>query len=95
MLSVDERERIRRAYYIEKKSIRQIAREQRRSRKTVRRAIRSAEAKYELSKARDCPVLGPYMGRIDELLNENERLPVKQRYTARRMYEIIRQAGYR
>jgi len=94
MLSVDERERIRRAYYIEKKSVRQIAREQRRSRKTVRKAIASAEAEYHLSRERDSPVLGPYMARIEALLEENERLPVKQCYTGRRIYEMIRVEGY-
>jgi transposase len=95
MLSVEEREQIRRAYYIDGKSMRQIAREQRRSRKTVKKAIESAEAEYRMSKARDCPVLGPYMERIEELLRENEGLPAKQQYTAKRMHEIIRDEGYR
>jgi transposase len=95
MLNVEEREQIRRAYYIDKKSIRQIAREQRRSRKTVRKAIESAEAEYRLSKARACPVLGPYMERMEELLAESEHLPPKQRYTAKRIYDVIQQEGYR
>lgn len=95
MLGVEDRERIRRAYYLEKKSIRQIAKEQRRSRRTVRKALASADAKYTMSKARACPVLGPSMERIEALLRENEALPPKQRYTARRIYEIIKEEGYR
>ncbi len=87
MISVDEREQIRRAYFIENKSIRRIARELGHSRKTVRKALESAEAPmYTLSAPRDAPVLGPYKARIDELLDENETLPRKQRYTARRIY---------
>lgn len=40
MLKVDEKEQIRRAFFIEGKSIRQIARERRHDRRTVRAAIR-------------------------------------------------------
>ena len=39
-------------------------------------------------------MLGPYKARIDELLEENERLPRKQRYTSRKIYEDIKARGY-
>jgi len=95
MIKVDERERIRRAYYIEEKSIRQIARELHHSREMVKAAIESAEpVTYTPKKPRSAPVLGPYMARIDELLEENERLPRKQRRTCRKIYEEIQSAGY-
>jgi len=95
MIKVDERERIRRAYYIEEKSIRQIARELHHSRDTVKNAIHSAEpATYTLKKPRPAPVLGPYMDRIDELLEENEQLPRKQRRTCHKIYEEIEADGY-
>jgi len=95
MISVEDRERIRRAYFIEDKSIRQIARELRHSRKTVRKAIESAEpATYTLRSPRQAPVLGPYKARIDELLEENERLPRKQRYTGHKIYKDIEAQGY-
>ena len=42
MIQVDEKEKIRRLYFIKRRSIRQIAREHRYSRKTVRKAIRDA-----------------------------------------------------
>ena len=42
MISVEDREKIRRAYFIEKKTIRQIAREFHVARKTVDKAIESA-----------------------------------------------------
>jgi len=95
MISVEDRERIRRAYFIENKSMRQIARELGHSRDTVKKAIEAAEpATYTLRRPRPAPTLGPYMARIDELLEENERLPRKQRYTGHRIYELIQSDGY-
>jgi len=44
-----------------------------------------------MSKGARLPGAGVYMGRIEELQGENERLPIKQWYTAMRMYEIIRE----
>ena len=95
MIQVDEREKIRRAYFLEGKSMRQIAKEQRHSRTTVKKAIESAEEEsYTLQRPREAPVLGPYMARIDELLAENERLPRKQRYTGHKIYLAIQGEGY-
>lgn len=95
MIKVDERERIRRAYYREGKSIRQIAKEMHHSRETVGKAIGSAEpAKYGSKKPRPAPVLGPYMARVEELLEENERLPRKQRRTGHQIYKELEADGY-
>jgi transposase len=96
MISVEDREVMRRAYFIEKKSLRQIARELHVARKTVCKAIASAEAEsYTLSVVRPAPILGPYKVRIEELLAENGSLPPKQRYTSHKIYEEIVKAGYR
>ena len=95
MISVQQREKIRRAYFVEEKSIRQIARGLRCSRRTVRKAISSPEsASYTLSAPRPAPVLGPYRQRVQELLAENERLPRKQRYIGHKIYELIQNEGY-
>jgi len=95
MINVEKREEIRRAYFVEDKSIRQIAREFKCSRPTVRKAISSAEpTPYMLRVPRPAPVLGPYKARIDELLAENERMPRKQRYTGRKIYELIKAESY-
>jgi len=92
---MEEWERIRRAYFVEGMSIRAIARRFHHGRRVVRKAIRSPEPEgYRLRKGRDAPVLGPYKGRIDELLEENEHLPRKQRYTGRKIYEVLRSEGY-
>lgn len=95
MINVEQREKIRRAYFVEEKSIRQIARELKCSRPTVRKAIASATpASYTLTVSRPAPVLGSYKERIRELLAENERLPRKQRYTGHKIYQIIQKEGY-
>jgi transposase len=95
MLSVHKYERIRRAYYVEGKSIRQIGRELGHGYWTVRKALDASEpAPYQLSQAKVSPVLGPYKAQIEGLLAESERLPRKQRYTGKKIYQTIQQAGY-
>lgn len=95
MLSVEQREAIRRAYYVEKKSVRQIARELHCSRKTVTKALASATpAAYTRSLPYASPKLGPFKDRLVELLAEREQQPPKQRYTATKLYEILHSEGY-
>jgi transposase len=95
MISVEDRERVRRAYFVEHKTQRQIAKEMQLARKTVRKAIESAEpAAYTLRKPRPAPVLDGYKVRIEELLGEGEKMPRKQRYTSRKIFQLLQQAGY-
>jgi transposase len=61
----------------------------------VDRAVASAEAEpYHLQQPRAAPVLGPFKARIDELLQENERLPRKQRYTGHKIFQCLQAQGY-
>lgn len=95
MLSVEQREAIRRAYYVDKKSVRQIARELHCSRKSVDKALASASAApYTRTVPYASPKLGPFKQRIIELLAEREQQPPKQRYTSTRIYQILRAEGY-
>jgi len=96
MLKVEQIERIRRAYYVEEKSMRTIAKELGHSRETVKKAVESAEPRqYRLTKEREAPKLGRYKKRIKELVAENERLPRKQRYTWKKIYDVIEKEGYK
>jgi transposase len=96
MISVDQRAAIRHAYYHEHKSVRQIARDLNCSRKTVDKAIDSAEpTPYIRTVPRLSPKLGTFHARIDELLAEQARQPRKQRYTSHRIFEILHAEGYR
>jgi transposase len=95
MISVEDRERVRRAYFIEHKTQRQIAKELQIARKTVRKAIEcSGSEGYTLSAPRPAPVLDPYKARIEFLLRESEKMPRKQRYTGRKIFQLMQQAGY-
>jgi transposase len=96
MIQVKERERIRRAYYVEGKSMRQIERELHHGYWTIRKALDGAASlPYRLREPRAAPVLGPYRARIEQLLAENANLPRKQRYTSHRIYKVICEDGYR
>jgi transposase len=95
MKTVEDYEQIRRAFFVKGLSIREIHRRLGVARKTIRKAIvEPAPKPYRLEKPRSAPVLGPYKQRISELLSESEKLPRKQRYTARTIYRIIRAEGY-
>jgi transposase len=95
MLSETERERIRRAFYLDGKSIRQLAREEGRCRQTIRQALSPDCTKLTTpTRSYPAPVFGPYQRRVEALLQQNERLPLKQRYTARRIFEVLRDEGY-
>ena len=86
---------MRRAYYLEKKTLRQIAREAGYSRVTIKRAISDASPRtYHLTKPRPAIVLGPYQLRVEELMAESEQLPRKQRYTSHKIFELLQAEGY-
>lgn len=95
MRTVDDYEEIRRAYFVEKQSIRAIHRMTGYDRETIRKAIvHAGPTPYTRVKAREAPVIGPYKQRISELLQESKKQKRKQRYTAHRIYEILRSEGY-
>lgn len=90
MLKVDQLEQIRRAYFIDGKSIHQIAREGHHHRRTVRKAIRDAgPLRYTLRQPHIRPILGPLVAIIDGWLAEDAARPRKQRHTARRIYQRL------
>ena len=59
MIGVEEKEQIRRAYFVEKKSKRQIGRERQHTWETIDKALTNAGASvYHLGKPRERPVIG-------------------------------------
>ena len=101
MISVDEREEIRRAHLIEGDSLRKIEREKGYSRRTIHKALGNAEdgedrpgGERGTGQGRESPVLGPYKAKIEALLEESRRLPRKQRYTGHQIYKQIQAQGY-
>lgn len=49
---------------------------------------------YRKKQPREKPVLGPFMALIHEILEADRQAPKKQRHTARRILERLRQQGY-
>ncbi len=81
-MNEEDRERIRRMYYVEKQSIHQIARDEGRNRTIIREALSDAPKPLNpLPRQKPKPVFGAYKERVEQLLQENEKLPRKQRYT--------------
>jgi transposase len=49
---------------------------------------------YQRVAKADRPVIGPWLGRLAELLEANRQMPRKQRYTVKRMWETIQGEGF-
>ena len=80
----------------DKKSIRQISRDLRLSRNTVRKVLRSGETRFKYHRETvHCPRLAEYVERLEGLLEAEESLPVKQRRTMLLLYEANQDEGYR
>jgi transposase len=47
-----------------------------------------------MTEARPKPKIGPYLERIAQIIESDKDLPKKQRHTAKRIYERIREMGY-
>ncbi len=97
MISVDTIARVRRAHFVQRKSIKAIARELRLARNTVRSIVR-AEAETERRYARreqPMPQLGLYVAQLEEMLAANVKRPKRERLTYQRIFEELRVAGYR
>jgi transposase len=95
MLVVETIAKIRRAYFVQQKTIKAICRELRVSRKVVRKVLRSeaTEFRYERGEQPQ-PRIGPWREALDELLASNEAKPRRERLTLIRIFEALREGGY-
>ncbi len=95
MLVVETIAKIRRAYFSLGKSIKEICRDLRVSRKVVRKVIRSnaTEFHYERS-TQPLPKIGPWRERLNSLLLENQGKPARERLTLVRLFEELSAFGY-
>lgn len=91
MLTVVDYELIRRKFILDEQSARAIAHELGHSRKTVAKAIAHAVPPgYRLGVPRQRPAIEPYRAWIDAWLEEDRSRPRKQRHTAQRIFERLR-----
>ena len=88
--------RVRRAVLVEGKSEREAALEFGLARETVRKMLRySAPPGYRRKQPATRPKLDAWVGVIDAILEEDKRRPAKQRHTAKRIFDRLRQEnGY-
>ena len=82
MLVVETIAKIRRAYFRQKKPIKEICRELRVSRKVVRKVIRSEETEFHYERSsQPLPKIGPWREQLDSLLLDNEDKSARERLT--------------
>src|SRR6266496_4537131 len=95
MLTVETIGRIRREHFLKGKTIREIARDLKVSRNTVRKVLRSGETSFEYERSvQPRPKLGRWRDSLDQLLSENEAKPLRERLTLIRLFEELRGRGY-
>ena len=83
--------RVRRAVQVDGMSERQAAREFGLSRKTIRKMMAfAAPPGYQRKKPVARPKLGPWLGVVDQILEDDDARPKKQRHTARRIYDRLK-----
>jgi transposase len=95
MLVVETIGRIRREHRIKGKSIKEIARDLKVSRNTVRKVLRSGATSFEYMRVvQPRPKLGAWHGDLDRMLSDNETRPARERLTLIRVFEELRGLGY-
>ena len=96
-MTMADQEEIRRLYEENGRSLSEIARMTGRNYRTVRKyAYRNDWNPAEKLRAENSPVPGEHMAVIDQWLEEDRKVPRKQRHTARRVYDrLVEERGYR
>jgi len=93
MIKMAQLEDIRKMYFLEELSIREISRITGHHRDTIAKYINLEETsppRYRLTKPKAHPVLGPFIPIIDEILETDKNRHRKQKHTGRRIYERLR-----
>ena len=95
MLTVETIGRIRREHFIKGKTIKEIARDLKVSRNTVRRVLRSGATAFEYERdVQPRPKLGRWTEELDALLTGNTAKSAREQLTLIRIFEELRTRGY-
>ena len=95
MLVVETVARVRREFFVNGKSIKEIVRDLRVSRNTVRKVLRSGATAFAYERGmQPLPKLGRWRGELERLLAANEGKPSRERLTLIRLFEELRALGY-
>ena len=91
MLIVETIARIRREHFIKGKTIKEIARDLKVSRNTVRKVLRSGETSFEYERdVQPRPKLGRWTEVLDALLTGNASKVAREQLTLIRVFEELR-----
>jgi hypothetical protein len=94
MLVVETIGRIRREHFVKGKSIKEIVRELKVSRNTVRQVLRSGASCFEYTReVQPRAELGPWRADLDRMLATNEAKSGRERLTLIRLFEELRGLG--
>src|ERR1700678_1578177 len=92
MFKVELYGRVRRAVLVEGRSQRGVAREFGIARKTIQKMLRySVPPGYQRQQAIKRPKLGPWLGVIDAILEDDKQRAVEERHTAKRIFELLKE----
>jgi len=95
VLCVETIGKIRRRRLVQGETISAIARDLQLSRNTVKRALKFEGEAFEYRRvSQPRPKLGAYLATLESWLEAEEKLPARERRTAQRLYEALREAGY-
>ena len=95
MLTVETIGRIRREHFLNGKTIKEIVRDLKVSRNTVRKVLRSGETSFEYDRdVQPRPKLGRWTADLDELLAGNAAKAAREQLTLIRVFEELRRRGY-
>ncbi|HTO60925.1 MAG TPA: IS21 family transposase [Bradyrhizobium sp.] len=95
MLVVETVARIRREHFVKGKTIKEIARDLKVSRNTVRKVLRSGETSFEYEReVQPRPKLGRWTTDLEQLLTANAVRPAREQLTLIRIFEELRGSGY-
>ena len=92
---MEEWSEIRRRVLVEGVSRRQVLRETGMHWRTLAKILGNSQPPgYRQAKRRSKPKVGAYWERIEQILKEDDGMPQKQRHTAKRIWERLREEGY-
>ena len=95
MLVVETIAKVRRAHFVQGKSIKAICRELKVSRKVVRKVLRGGATAFEYERSvQPLPRIGPWKDDLERLLVANEARAARERLTLMRIFEELRGLGY-
>lgn len=92
---VDRIARVRRAFSVQRWSVKKIGRESHVSRNTVRKIPRSDETDFSYERTHQPMArIGPWQEHLDRFLSANAGKPTRERLTLIRIFEELRALGY-